>query len=189
MYCSSPPANDVSLRPRFTAAAFGNFQMRDESVKILGLDCGQTGAAAKVEVHNGVAPVLVGLIDIPMLGTGAKERVDVIELAKWISANKPDHALVERGQAMPRQGASSGFKFGRTCGSLEAAVVLSGVPWSLVEASAWKKFYRLGRDKEQARQRAIQLIPGAHDLLARKRDHNRAEAILIALYGAHVCHL
>jgi hypothetical protein len=56
----------------------------------------------------------------------------------------------------------------------------------IVEPSAWKKYWHLpGKDKEAARQRALPLFPAAHTLLARKRDHGRAEAALLALYGFH----
>jgi crossover junction endodeoxyribonuclease RuvC len=153
-------------------------------MKILGCDVGQSGALAVIRLDNGAAPVLVDLLDVPMLGIGASARVDVIQVRDWVVAREPDCALVERGMALPRQGSTSGYKYGRTVGSLESAIVLSGVPWSLIEPAAWKKYHKLGPDKEQARQRAIQLLPGAHHLLARKRDHNRAEAMLIALsYG------
>jgi crossover junction endodeoxyribonuclease RuvC len=157
--------------------------------KILGIDPGQFGALAVVALGNGAAPELMGVIDVPMLGTGAGQRVDVVELRDWILAHAPAHVLIERTQGFPKQGISSSFKLGRTTGYLEAAVVLSGVPWSLVEPTAWKKYHKLGRDKELARQRAIQLLPSAHDYLARRKDHNRAESILIALYGAQVCRL
>ena len=56
---------------------------------------------------------------------------------------------------------------------------------TIIEASMWKKFHALrGGDKEAGRQRALQLFPAAHALLARKKDHGRGEAALIALYGA-----
>jgi crossover junction endodeoxyribonuclease RuvC len=85
---------------------------------------------------------------------------------------------------MPRQGSSSGFKYGRAVGAIEAAIALCSVPMEIVEPSAWKKFYKLpGKDKEAARQKAIQLFPSTHAALARKRDHQKAEATLLALYG------
>ena len=57
---------------------------------------------------------------------------------------------------------------------------------AIVEPTAWKKFHQLrGGDKESARQRALQLFPAAHALLARKKDHGRAEAALIALAGVN----
>jgi crossover junction endodeoxyribonuclease RuvC len=56
---------------------------------------------------------------------------------------------------------------------------------ALVEATAWKKFHSLrGKDKELSRQRALMLFPSAHALLARKKDHGKAEAALIGLFGA-----
>jgi crossover junction endodeoxyribonuclease RuvC len=157
-------------------------------MKICGIDPGQTGALAIVDLTNAV-PELIALLDVPTVGSGAQQRADVIQVWDWLLAHKPDRAVIERAMALPRQGASSGFKFGRTTGALEAVIVLSRMPWSLVEPAAWKKYHKLGRDKEQARARAMQLVPSAHDLLARKRDHGRAEALLICLYGAHVCHL
>src|SRR5262249_46209956 len=87
----------------------------------------------------------------------------------------------ERAQAMPRQGASSGFKYGRGTGALEAIITICGVALEVVEPAIWKKTFRLrGKDKEAARQRALELFPTAHHALARRKDHGRAEAILIA---------
>jgi crossover junction endodeoxyribonuclease RuvC len=157
--------------------------MRDEN---FGVDSGLTGGVAAIEVIDGAAPVLLDAIDIPVVGTGPKERVDPIAIRKFIEHHKPDLALIERGQAMPRQGASSAFKYGRACGAIEAAVMLCAVPVEIVEPSVWKRFWKLpGKDKEAARQKAMQQFPTAHALLARKRDHGRAEAMLIAAFGTN----
>jgi crossover junction endodeoxyribonuclease RuvC len=95
--------------------------------------------------------------------------------------------VIERAGAWPGQGVSSTFKFGRATGAIEATIALCSVPVEIVEPSAWKRFWKLpGKDKEAARQKALQLFPDAHAALARKRDHNRAESLLIALYGASV---
>jgi hypothetical protein len=60
---------------------------------------------------------------------------------------------------------------------------------TIVEPSVWKKYHALrGSDKEAGRQRALQLFPTAHALLARRKDHGRAEAALIALAGWHQLH-
>jgi hypothetical protein len=86
---------------------------------------------------------------------------------------------------MPRQGASSGFKYGRSVGAIEAAIALCEIPLEIVEPAVWKRAFRLpGKDKEAARQRALDLFPAAHALLARKRDHGRAESLLLAHYGS-----
>jgi len=151
-------------------------------VKVLGIDPGVRGGLAIVEINDGAAPQLVDAIDIPVAGVGAKERVDVLAIRTWIIAHRPQHALIERAQAMPKQGASSGFKYGRAVGAIEAVLACCEIPMTVVEPSAWKKAHHLrGGDKESGRQRALQLFPAAHALFARKKDHGRGEAALIAL--------
>jgi crossover junction endodeoxyribonuclease RuvC len=149
---------------------------------ILGVDAGIRGGLAIVATGANAVPCLVDAIDIPIAGVGAKERVDVLAIRKWVLLHNPEHAYVERAQAMPKQGASSGFKYGRAVGAIEAVIACCAIPLTLVEPSMWKKFHQLrGGDKESGRQRALQLFPTAHELFARKRDHGRAEAALIAL--------
>jgi crossover junction endodeoxyribonuclease RuvC len=148
-------------------------------VKYLGIDPGLSGALAIVETINGL-PTLVDAIDMPATGTGAKARVDIIAAAEWIAKHAPSIAFVERAQAFPGQGISSGFSYGRAVGAIEAAVTLCQIPMTLVEASVWKRRLHLGRDKE-ARQRALQLWPSQHALLALKKWHGRAEAALIVV--------
>jgi crossover junction endodeoxyribonuclease RuvC len=156
-------------------------------VKLLGIDPGAvSGGCAIVVINDGAAPQLVDAIDLPTVGVKAKQRIDVLALRTWIQQHKPDHAVIERGQALPRQGASSGFKFGRGCGALEATIQLLEIPMTIVEPSKWKKFHGLrGKVKEASRQRALMLFPAAHALFARKADHGKAEACLIALAGVN----
>jgi crossover junction endodeoxyribonuclease RuvC len=141
-------------------------------------------AVTVVAVEDGVAPRLVEAVDVPVIGTNAKERVDAIAIRAWISKHDIQHAFIERAQAMPKQGSSSGFKYGRAVGAIEAAIALSGIPVTIVEPSVWKRFHKLpGKEKEASRQRALEIFPASHALLARKLDHGRAEAALVALYG------
>jgi crossover junction endodeoxyribonuclease RuvC len=152
-------------------------------MKVLGVDPGLTGALGVVELVN-LVPAFIDVTDMPTTGTGSKARVDVIAAANWIARHSPSLACVERGQSFPGQGISSAFLFGRVVGAIEAAVILCRIPLSLVEASTWKRQLHLpGKDKEAARALAIRTFPTAHASLARKRDHNRAEALLIALTG------
>ena len=154
---------------------------------ILGIDPGIRGGLAIVAMDANAVPCLTAAIDIPVTGVGAKERVDVLAICKWIAQHAPQHAFIERAQAMPKQGASSGFKYGRAVGSIEAVITCCEIPLTIVEPSMWKKFHQLrGGDKEGGRQRALQLFPTAHELFARKKDHGRAEAALIALAGIHL---
>jgi crossover junction endodeoxyribonuclease RuvC len=146
--------------------------------RILGVDPGLSGALAIVETINGL-PVLVDAIDMPSAGSGAKARVDIIAAAEWIAKHAPSMAFVERAQAFPGQGRSSAFSYGRSVGAVETVVAMCSIPMTLVEASGWKHQLHLpGKDKEAARQRALQLFPSQHALLARKR---RAEAALIVV--------
>lgn len=127
---------------------------------------------------------VLDVIDIPTHGEAAKRRVDVLGVMKFIQRWNPDHGGIERGQAMPDQGSSSGYIYGRAVGALEACLTGCMVPWTLVEASVWKRAAGLiGQDKEGSRQRALSLFPEAHGWLALKKSHNKAESILI---GRHI---
>lgn len=151
--------------------------------KILGVDPGIYGGLALVLVNNHGTTTLLDATDIPVNGVKAKERVDSLVLRDWIMNSGPDFAVIERAQAMPKQGASSGFKYGRAVGAIEATILACEIPMTIIEPSAWKKFHQLYQsDKEESRQRALHLFPGAVTLLARKMDHGRAEAALIASY-------
>ena len=112
-------------------------------MRILGVDPGIRGGLAIVAVEDGAAPRLVEAIDIPVIGTGAKERVDVAAIRNFIDRHQPIRALIERAQAMPKQGASSGFKYGRAVGAIEAAIALCSIPVEIVEPSVWKRFWQL----------------------------------------------
>jgi len=150
---------------------------------IIGIDPGLSGALALLEVANGDT-ALIDVMDVPIIGSGAKQSVDVIQLQEWLLRHGPRHAFLERAQAMPKQGASSGFKYGRTVGALEAVLTASAIAITMVEPSKWKRHFHLqGADKEGARGLVIRLYPGAHHFFARKKDHGRAEAVLIGLYG------
>ena len=165
-------------------------------MKAIGVDPGKSGALALVERVNGLS-VLREAIDIPLMGSGPTEEVDALEIIRWIVATKADHAFVEKVHAQPAMrggerhgmGASSAFRFGASFGALKACVVGCRVPMTLVTPQAWKKHYSLPgvsvdpQAKERARALAIARFPAAAELLRRKKDHQRGEAALIALYG------
>jgi Holliday junction resolvasome RuvABC endonuclease subunit len=152
-------------------------------MKILGVDPGIHGGLAIVSLFES-GPRLIDAIDVPTVGTGAKERIDVIGLQQWLLEHSPYRAFIERAQAMPRQDASSGFKYGRAAGAIEAIIAANGISFEIVEPSMWKRALRLrGKDKE--RRPTLQLFPHAHHPLKRKMDHQRAEAALIAYVGLY----
>jgi len=150
-------------------------------MKILGCDPGIHGALAVVAIADGTMPQLVDILDVPVIGAGAKERVNSMFVWEWLARHVFEHALIERAGSMPGQGIASTFKFARAVGALETVIACRDIPYSIIEPAVWKKFHHLGRDKEASRQRALQLFPKAIAWFARKKDHQRAEAALIAL--------
>ena len=156
-------------------------------MRILGIDPGLTGGVAVLITGDDLdGPArLSDAADIPTKGENAKRRVDVLELTRWIVAHRPDVAFIERAGVMPQQGIASGFIYGRAVGALEAATVLAHVPLHIIEPRIWKQTFGLkGDDKEAARQAVLRVLPTAEPLIMRKKDHGRAEAALIAMYGA-----
>jgi crossover junction endodeoxyribonuclease RuvC len=90
--------------------------------------------------------------------------------------------FIEKVGAMPDQGIAGAFSLGDTVGCLRGVVTALGLPIHWVTPQSWKKFYKLPKEKDVARSVAINLYPKAP--LNLKKHHNRAEAILIARYGA-----
>lgn len=151
--------------------------------KSLGVDVGLSGAAAILVEIDGAVTV-VSAIDIPIIGDSTARRINSLGLQEWLLGHGPAFAFCERARSMPKQGIASTFRYARSAGAIETTIQLCGIPLELVEPTKWKKFFTLvGKDKEASRQRALELFPGAHALLSRKRDHNIAEACLIGLYG------
>lgn len=171
-------------------------------MRVLGVDPGLSGAAAVLE--SGAAGrlwSLVDAIDLPTFSptdSDAQRRIDVPAFCAWLARMAPDVGVVELVGSMPsipgadgqrrEMGSASTFKFGRAVGMVEAAIIGSGVRIEWAHPQSWKRHFGLkGPDKEQSR--ALALVywgtPGpdgakTHRLLARKMDHQRAEAALIA---------
>lgn len=143
---------------------------------ILGIDPGLTGAIA---FYFPSAPHLISAYDMPV----AAGEVDAATLAVRIKQLAPTFAVVEQVASRPGQGVSSTFKFGAAYGTARGILAALGVPCHLATPGRWKKHFRLDSDKERARALALRLWPAsAH--FARKKDHGRAEAALIARFGA-----
>jgi crossover junction endodeoxyribonuclease RuvC len=131
--------------------------------------------------------------DMPLIDAGSpQELVDAQQLLNIIKAFLPDLITIEYAQAMPRvagnlrqgMGATSAFKFGKIYGQILSVVQLSTYPWQLVTPAKWKNALGMpGKDKERSRSIAIQRYPLMHPRLSRIKDHNRAEALMIATYG------
>ncbi|GGC68387.1 hypothetical protein [Chelatococcus reniformis] len=143
---------------------------------ILGIDPGQTGAVGFFFLEAG----RVTVEDMPIAG----DRVNGTLLKNRIWQLRPDVAIIENVASMPKQGVASTFKFGLAYGTAIGVVQGLDIPLHFVTPGRWKKHFRLSSDKEEARRRALELFPHAADELALKKHHGRAEAALIALFGA-----
>lgn len=157
-------------------------------MRILAIDPGLSGGVCIYAPQFSIASGMRWhLADIQTIGEGSQRRVDVMNLSQWIRLISPDCAFIEAVSAMPKQGVSSSFRFGRAAGAIDAVVGCCGIPITYISSRRWKKFHNLkGSDKEQSRQKCIQLAPELSVWLTLKRHHNRAEAALIAMYGEYV---
>lgn len=154
---------------------------------VVGIDPGISGALALVD-HHGLRHVA----DMPVMprsagGAFVKNQVAPAALAallaEWLSDHDKNevHVLVESVSAMPKQGVASTFSLALTAGLIEGVLAARGYSHELVRPQVWKKAMGLTASKDQARARASRLYPEAD--IHRVKDHNRAEAILIARYG------
>lgn len=129
---------------------------------------------------------------MPLIAAGkksSKRTIDTHQAARilrgWVADAGGDiRAVIEDVHAMPGQGVTSMFTFGRGLGRIEGIIVTLGISMIYVTPAKWKAHYRLGADKEQARLLAQQLYPDAP--LGRVKDDGVAEALLIARYGAEI---
>lgn len=143
---------------------------------IMGCDPGLSGAVA---FYFPTFPQQISVRDMPT----ADHQVDAATLASIINQLRPDIAVCEIVGARPGQGVSSMFNFGVSFGRLTGVITSCGVPLHYVTPAKWKKHFRLSSDKEEARAYAIRMWPQSEHF-RRKKDEGRAEAALIARYGA-----
>lgn len=143
---------------------------------IMGIDPGLKGAIA---FYHPSDPNKISVYDMPVVDG----EVDAAGLGRLISVSIPSIAIIERVHSMPRDGVASAFKFGCNYGVPLGVIGALNIPVRKVTPTQWKKHYRLSANKEESRARAIELWPGS-DRFGRKKDDGRAEAALIAKYGA-----
>ncbi len=148
-----------------------------KSFCIAGFDPGISGS---VSFYLPEHPELISAEDMPVVNG----EVDVATLAGRIKQMSPDLAIIERVGAMPKQGVASTFKFGASYGAVLGVIGALAIPSRLLTPTAWKKHFNLSSEKEQSRALALRLWPARAELFERKKDHGRAEASLLALWGA-----
>jgi len=109
----------------------------------------------------------------------ANNMIDGTAFAHALQDMKVERVVVENVHSMPKQGVSSTFKFGVAVGIIHGVAGALRLPLTLVTPTQWKKFHGLSSDKEEARALAIKKWPEHNRHLDRKKDKDRAEALLI----------
>jgi crossover junction endodeoxyribonuclease RuvC len=119
-------------------------------------------------------------------GGKAKREIDVSGLVRILAQHQIAHAYVEKVASMPKQGLSSTFSFGMSFGIVLGVLAAHAIPLTLVPAITWKRALNVPKAKDAARFRASQLLPGAASQWTLVKQHGRAEAALLGLYGARL---
>ena len=148
-------------------------------MSIIAFDPGLNGSSAVLS-REGLAVA----DDLPTIGEGTQRRVDAANLADFIREHGPYRlAVVEQVHAMPGNGTASMFRFGQAYGTILGVLGAVAIPVRFVTPTQWKKAMGLDSSAETSRARAIETWPHHAGLFSRKKDHNRAEAALLALWG------
>ena len=153
---------------------------------IIGVDPGISVSICFFE--NGV---ILDVLEMPTMTDGKKNKKQVNgsqifnEISKRTQKidNKNIKVVIEQVSAMPGQGVTSMFNFGQSFGILKGICSGMQLPVFFVRPAKWKKYYNLiNSEKDASRTRAIEIFPYFSSQLSRKKDSNKADAILIASF-------
>jgi crossover junction endodeoxyribonuclease RuvC len=143
---------------------------------VIGIDPGISGAVAAVDAATGG---LVWVEDMPALD----KHVNAAALADLLEGEVIVAAAVEAVHAMPKQGVSSSFNFGRSYGVVLGVLAALNTPVVHLRPAQWKKALGLSADKSASRRMATDLWPAQAEQFKRVKDDGRAEAALIARHA------
>ncbi|MDA8688325.1 crossover junction endodeoxyribonuclease [Candidatus Pelagibacter bacterium] len=153
-------------------------------MKIIGIDPGLSGGIAVLENNK-----ILNMFDMPVMAEGKKNKrqlnsAQLVSLIKDnIKVNEEIVVVVEQVNAMPGQGVTSMFNFGQTFGAIKGVCAALELPIFFVRPSKWKKHFELiNSSKDSSRTKAIEMYPALSNQLAKKKDVNKSDAILIARY-------
>ena len=153
---------------------------------IIAIDPGINGAICFFEDGE-----VKDVIEVPTMAEGKKNKRQVNgrqmfnELTLRIKGynEKNINVVVEQVSAMPGQGVTSMFNFGQSFGVIKGICAALNLPIYFVRPAKWKKHFNLIKtNKDASRTKVIEVYPEISSKLHRKKDSNRADAILIALY-------
>ena len=153
---------------------------------VIGIDPGISGSICFFQDGK-----IVDVVEMPTMTEGKKNKKQVNgsqiynEISERIKKiDKRDiKVIIEQVSAMPGQGVTSMFNFGQSFGILKGICSAMQLPMYFVRPSKWKKYFNLiNSEKDASRTRAIEIFPYFSSQLARKKDSNKADAILIASF-------
>jgi len=148
---------------------------------LMSIDPGLSGAIAVF-----IDDVLIDIVDTPTheltRNNKTKRQISASALAGIFTQHRPDHVVVEKVTAMPGNGATSMFSFGRSLGVIEGIVAAYDIPVTYVTPGVWTKGIGRGLGKDASRARACELYPSHQKQFARVKDDGRADAVLIGAW-------
>jgi crossover junction endodeoxyribonuclease RuvC len=153
---------------------------------IIGIDPGISGAICFFE--NGEVKEI---LDMPNMAEGKKNKRQINgpqiynEISKRIIniSKKEVVVVIEQVSAMPGQGVTSMFNFGQSFGVLKGICSAMQLSMHFVRPAKWKKYFNLiNTEKDSSRTKVIEIFPYISSQLSRKKDSNKADAILIASF-------
>jgi len=151
---------------------------------IVGIDPGVSGAISVMENKK-----VVEVFDMPTMIDGKKNKKQVNGsqvtniIKEKLNDGKEIVAVIEHVNAMPGQGVTSMFNFGQSFGVIKGICAALSIPIYFIRPTKWKKYFNLIKtNKDASRTKVIQIYPEISSQLSRKKDSNRADAILIARY-------
>ena len=153
---------------------------------IIGIDPGISGSICFLE--DGI---IKDVLEMPTMTDGKKNKKQVngSQIYNEISfriktyEKKNIKVVIEQVSAMPGQGVTSMFNFGQSFGILKGICSAMQLPIYFVRPAKWKKYFNLiNSEKDASRTRAIEIFPYFSSNLSKKKDSNKADAILIASY-------
>ena len=134
---------------------------------------------------------IIDLIEMPSMAEGKKNKrqVNGAQVYNEISSRirnyekKDIKVVIEQVSAMPGQGVTSMFNFGQSFGVIKGICSALSLPIYFVRPTKWKKYFNLIKtNKDASRTKVIEAYPEISSKLSRKKDSNKADAILIARY-------
>ena len=153
---------------------------------IIGIDPGISGSICFFEDGK-----IIDVIEMPTMTDGKKNKRQVNgsqiynEILKRINKIEKQNirVIIEQVSAMPGQGVTSMFNFGQSFGILKGICSAMQLPMYFIRPAKWKKYFSLiNSQKDASRTKAIEMFPSFSSQLSKKKDSNKADAILIASF-------